>query len=123
MAGRTGQVFIVDDDHSVRKALRRLLTASGYLVSAFASGREFLEQVQANGAGVLILDLRMPEMDGFALQRRLLDLASPLKVILVTGLILPGDCERSMSQGAVGLLVKPFDDVALLDLVERALAA
>lgn len=115
------RVFLVDDDASVRKAIRRLLAVAGHEARDFASAREFLETVPPETTGVLLLDLRMPEMDGFALQRRLAELNSPLKVILATAFVQPGDREQGMAAGAIGFLVKPFMDVDLLDLVESGL--
>jgi len=117
------RVFLVDDDASVRKATRRLLAAAGHDSRDFASGREFLDTVPPETKGVLVLDLRMPEMDGFALQRRLTELNSPLKVILATAYVQPGDREQGLGAGAIGFLVKPFMDVDLLGLVESGLGA
>ncbi len=115
------RVFVVDDDGSVRKALRRLIVSAGHRVEAFPSAVEFCRPVPPDTPGVLVLDLRMPEMDGFALQRLLREQESPIKVILVTAFVQPGDREQGLGQGAVGFLVKPFDDVLLLDLIAEAL--
>lgn len=117
------RVFLVDDDGSVRRALRRLLASVGHEVSVFASAREFLDSVPPQTEGILLLDLRMPEMDGFELHRRLSEANSPLKVILITASVQPGDNERSIRQGAVGFLVKPFDETELLTLIDKSLAA
>jgi FixJ family two-component response regulator len=117
------RVYLVDDDGSVRKALRRLLAAAGHEVSAFASAHEFLEAVPLDAEGVLVLDLRMPGMDGFELHRQLGEANSPLKVILITAFVLPGDCERGLRLGAVGFLVKPFDEAELLTLIAQSSAA
>jgi CheY-like chemotaxis protein len=65
----------------------------------------------------------MPVMDGFELLSRLRERNSPLGVILVTAFALPGDRERGLSQGALGFLMKPFEDDTLLDLIDQALAA
>ena len=115
------RVFVVDDDGSVRRALARLLRSAGHEVLAFPSAREFCEAVPSDTAGVIVLDIRMPETDGFELQNRLRDRRSPLKVILVTAFAQPGDRDLALRQGAVGFLVKPFEDILLLDLIGAAL--
>jgi FixJ family two-component response regulator len=115
------RVFVVDDDGSVRKALGRLIASAGHEVLSFGSAAEFCEAVPAGTPGVLVLDLRMPEMDGFELQRRLTERRSPLAVILITAFAQPGDREEALRSGAVGFLVKPFEDMALLGLIDAAL--
>ena len=115
------RVFVVDDDGSVRKALRRLLVSAGHEVRAFPSATEFCAAVPPETSGVLVLDLRMPEMDGFELLRLLGEQGSPLRVILVTAFAQPGEREQGLAEGAIGFLVKPFDDVHLLDLIDAAL--
>ena len=95
----------------------------GHQVLDFASAREFLDSVPVGTEGILLLDLRMPEMDGFALHRHLSQANSPLKVIFITAFVEPGDCERGIRQGAVGFLVKPFDEAELLSLIDKSLAA
>jgi two-component system response regulator FixJ len=117
------RIYLVDDDGSVRKALGRLLSSVGHDVSAYASAREFLESVPIDTEGILVLDLRMPEMDGFELHRQLCEGNSPMKVILITAFVEPGDCERGIRQGAVGFLVKPFDESDLLTLIDKSIAA
>jgi FixJ family two-component response regulator len=113
-------VFVVDDDGSVRKAVRRLLTSAGYDVEEFPSASEFLEAVPTSTSGVLILDVRMPGLDGLELQRRLNRMKSPLRIIFVTAFPQPGEAERSIEDGAVGFLEKPFDAAELLELVRSA---
>ncbi len=120
---RDSRVFLVDDDGSVRRALRRLLASAGHDVVDFASAREFLDAVPTETEGILVLDLRMPDMDGFELHRRLSEAKSPLKVIFITAFVQPGDCERGIRQGAVGFLVKPFDEAELLTLIDKSHAA
>ncbi len=122
-SGASSRIYLVDDDGSVRRAVRRLLSSVGYDVSAYASARQFLDSVPLGTEGVLVLDLRMPEMSGFELHRQLCEANSPLKVILITAFVQPGDCERGIRQGAVGFLVKPFDDTDLLSLIDKSLAA
>jgi len=117
------RIFVVDDDGSVRKAVRRLLVSAGYDVEEFASAVDFLAAVPPTTPGVLVLDVRMPDLGGLELQRRLRRESSPLKVILVTAFPQPGESEQGLREGAIGFLVKPFESSALLDLVERARSA
>jgi FixJ family two-component response regulator len=115
-------VFIVDDDLSVRRSLARLLTTFGYATETFAGAREFLERGPAEGPGCLLLDVRMPEESGFELFERLKSTGRDLPVIFITG---HGDIPmavRAIKAGAVDFLVKPFDEDALINAVEQAVA-
>ena len=117
------RVFVVDDDDAVRASLSRLLKANGYRVDAFASGPEFLASA-APGAGpaCVVLDVRMPEQDGLALQRELLKFDTPPALVFITG---HGDIPMSvqaMKAGAVNFLTKPVDRSLLLTAVAEALA-
>ena len=115
-------VLVVDDDASVRKALRRLFHATGRDVETFASAAEFLAWDLPPDAGCLVLDTRMPGISGLDLQQ--LAVRNPdLPVVVITG---HGDDEvrrRALDGGAIAVLDKPFDDQSLLDAVERALAS
>jgi len=114
-------VFIVDDDSSVRRGLARLLRSAGYRVETFASAREFLEG-DTDRPGCLVLDVRMPGMTGLDLQETLVAAGRRIPIIFITG---HGDIPmavRTMKAGAVDFLAKPFEDRALLDAVELALA-
>jgi len=118
----TEWVHIVDDDAGVRESLGFLLETAGFSVRCHASAAEFLKIVAADRAGCLITDVRMPGMDGLALQHWLSERGSPLSVIVMTG---HGDVPmavRALKGGAADFLEKPFDDQALLDAVGRALA-
>lgn len=113
-------VFVIDDDSSVRKSLTRLLQALGFKVEAFASAELFLERGQFDGVGCIILDIRMPGLDGMALQDQLSQTDYSMPIIFITG---HGDIPmsvRAMKKGAVDFLPKPFDDEDLLQAVKRA---
>src|SRR5690606_4756529 len=92
--------------------------AAGYTGEAFASAEDFLAALPAESDGVLLLDLRMPGIDGFTLQERLQTLCPQLAVVFITGHCQPGDRERALAAGAKGFLTKPFDGDILLKLLE-----
>ncbi len=115
-------IFFVDDDEAYRKSLVRLLTSVGYSVESFSSGQSFLESVRvAHQRGVLILDLRMPGMNGFDLQQRMNELASRLQIIIITADAHPGDRTHALNAGAIGFLQKPFEEESLLELIGPAM--
>lgn len=111
------KIYIVDDDESVRRALSRLMKSAGYETETFDSARFFLDSVPPDTKGILILDIRMPDIEGFQLQERLKALHSSLKVIFITAHAEAGDRERAIEAGAKGFLQKPFNDKSLLDLI------
>jgi two-component system response regulator FixJ len=115
-------IIIVDDDADVRDSLRALLEAADFGVVDFDSAKAFLA-APAPRAGCMIVDIRMPDMDGLALQEELVKRDVGIPVIVVTG---HGDVPlavRAMKAGAVDFIEKPYDDELLLDSVRRALAA
>jgi FixJ family two-component response regulator len=117
----TPRVFLVDDQAAVLKALSRLLRAAGFAVAPFESGQAFLDGGDGDGAGCLVLDLAMPNMDGMALQQALAARASLLPVIFLTG---HGDIAsgvQAMKSGAFDFLTKPVDDARLLGVVGAAI--
>ncbi len=119
---RQPTVFVVDDDPGVLKALARLLRSSGYAVAAFPSPQAFLDGHDAGTPGCLILDLGMPGIDGLELQRQLLNDGSCRAIVFISG---QGDIPRSvqaMKAGAVDFLTKPFEDIQLLEAVDRAIS-
>jgi RNA polymerase sigma factor (sigma-70 family) len=118
--GRT--VFIVDDDHSFRKGIERLLRSCGFATRCYQSAVEFVADHAPDAVGCVLADLRMPAMDGIALQRHLAGSANPLPVVFLTG---QGDIPTSveaMRCGAEDFLVKTAAKEAIIGAVERALA-
>lgn len=114
-------VFIVDDDEAVRSSLKALLRSQGFAVETFASAEDFLASSAPSRAGCLIVDIRLPDMDGLALQEELVRRKTGLPVIVVTG---HGDVPlavRAMKAGAIDFLEKPYDETELLDSIQRAL--
>jgi len=113
-------IAVVDDDASLREALRGLLRSAGFHAEVFASAEEFLRSGRVRGTACLILDVRMPGMSGVELQERLMasDLAVPIVFISAHG-----DEEvraLALERGAVDFLQKPFSDDALLTAIARA---
>ena len=115
-------VFLVDDDSEALNSLRYLLESDGLEVECFQFAQQFLEAYDPQRPACLVLDVRMPEMDGLALQERLGRLGEHLPIIFVTG---HGDVPtavQAMKGGAVDFLEKPVDDDVLLERVRQALA-
>ena len=112
-------VAIVDDDASVRHSARRLIRSLGYRAEAFGSAEEFLDSGEAAKTACLILDVRMPRMDGLELQRRLADSEPPIPIVFITARASEEEERRAVQAGAVAFLRKPVDKDALL----RALRA
>ena len=113
-------VFLVDDDSSVRKALKRVLVAKGFNVAVFSSAADFLTSYDPNIEGCLVLDINMPDMDGIELQNFLVDHDSILPIIFLTG---HGDIPMSVSamrHGAADFLTKPADTDLLVTAISRA---
>ena len=114
-------VSVVDDDESLRRSLRNLLGSVGFRVETFASAEAFLQSVHQKQTGCLVLDLRMPGMNGLDLLRLLSGTGTRIPAVILTA---HGDEEarqRSLQAGAVAFLTKPFNGDALLDAVRAAL--
>ena len=114
-------VFIVDDDASVRDALKSLIRSVGLRVELFGSAQEFLQRGRPDVPSCLVLDVRLPGKSGFDLQRELAEANIDIPIIFITG---HGDIPmsvRAMKAGAVEFLAKPFRDQDLLDVIQLAL--
>ena len=114
-------VFVVDDDASVRRALKRLIESVGLQVELFGSAQEFLAGRSTDVAGCLVLDIRLPGMSGLDFQRQLAEANIHIPIIFITA---HGDIPmtvRAMKAGAVEFLTKPFRDQDLLDAIHLAL--
>ena len=114
-------VFIVDDDESVRRALMRLMKSSGLESRAFASAKEFLSQGCQDTQICLILDMRMPGMDGLELQEKLRESACRIPIVFMTAHEDAVAREQAMRGGALAFLQKPFEDQVIIDAVNLAL--
>jgi len=113
-------IHIVDDEEAIRRSASFLLKTSGYTVETWPSGVAFLKEVRHAGPGCILLDVRMPEMDGLEVQQRLTESGVTMPVIILTG---HGDISiavRAMKAGAVDFLEKPFEKSILLGSIEAA---
>ena len=118
---KKGTVYVVDDDEGVRDSLQWLLEGKDYRVRCFDSAETFLSRYDAREVACLIVDIRMGGMTGLELQDRLLERKSPLPIVFITG---HGDVPMAvdtMKKGAMDFIQKPFQEGALVDLVERML--
>jgi FixJ family two-component response regulator len=113
-------VFVVDDDESVRSSITRLLRASGFSVKAFASAAEYLSDSDPGCPGCLLLDLRMPGIDGLELQDRLMEVDSVRPILFLTGHGGVPETVAAMKAGAVDFIEKPADPDSLVAAVESA---
>ena len=120
MATSSLRVAVVDDDASVRKALARLLSASSFDTMTYGSVREFLGSLKAGKPDCLVLDLHMPELTGFELQRHLLQDNIKIPTIIITAHNEPGLRERCQSAGAAAFLLKPLDRSTLIGAINAA---
>jgi two-component system, LuxR family, response regulator FixJ len=116
-------VHVVDDDESVRRSVGFTLKTSGYKVRSYASGSELLKDARALEPGCILLDIRMPGMDGLEVQQALRDQGIALPVIIMSG---HGDVPlsvKAMKAGAVEFIEKPFAKELLLSAVEEGFGA
>ena len=115
-------VYVVEDDEAVRDSLELLLKSDDKPVQTYESANAFLQDYSDKMAGCIVLDIRMPGMDGMELQKKLNDKHSILPIIFVTG---HGDVPMAvdaMKEGAVDFIQKPYREEALLEKIEAALA-
>jgi FixJ family two-component response regulator len=114
-------VHIVDDDASMRGALESLLDSVGLETKAYAAARDFMAATIADNPGCVVIDIRLPDMNGLDFQAKLIEIGIRLPVVLMTGY---GDISmsvRAMKRGAVDFLPKPFHDQDMLDAVMAAI--
>ncbi len=121
MTGQQRNIYIVDDDAPVRQALSRLLRSYGFDVFAYPSAQDFLDSVLQDEQGCLILDVKMPGMNGLELQEKLRSSGWKLPIIFITAYDDPKDREKALANGAVTFLQKPLNDRVLLEAVQSAL--
>ena len=115
-------VFVVDDDESVCKALKRLMKSAGIKARSLSSAEDFLNQGCHNVPGCLILDVRMPGMNGLELQEELVKSGSTMPIIFMSAHEDAPTREQAMKAGAIAFLKKPFEDQILIEKVNSALS-
>ena len=118
---KKGTVYVVDDDEGVRDSLQWLLEGKDYRVRCYDSAETFLSRYDAREVACLIVDIRMAGMTGLELQDKLVERKSPLPIVFITG---HGDVPMAvttMKKGAMDFIQKPFQEEALVNLVERML--
>jgi FixJ family two-component response regulator len=117
----TATVFIIDDDGDVRESIQGLLKSVGLRSRSFGTAQEFLSSERTDRPSCLVLDVRLPDLNGLDFQRQLMDAGVHIPIIFITG---HGDIPmtvRAMKSGAVEFLTKPFRDQDLLDAIYQAL--
>jgi FixJ family two-component response regulator len=114
-------VSIVDDDPSVRRSTRRLLLCSGLRAEAFATGEDFLRSERLRETSCLILDVRMPGIDGLELQRRLGETGRVIPIVFLTARASDEEERQAWQAGAANFLRKPVAKNALLDAIQAVL--
>lgn len=114
-------VYVVEDDASFRKSIQRLVRGWGYEVHAFDSANDYLTQASIRSPGCLLLDVRLPDIDGLSLQQQLIEKGNPLPVIFMTGHGSIPMGVQAMKNGAVDFLPKPFKAEELLRAIDKAL--
>ena len=123
MTSSVATVFVVDDDKSVRTALKRLLKSTGHKMFTFSSAEEFFDHDHCfDVSGCLVLDIQMPGLSGLELQDQMAVAGISIPIIFITGNGNVPTSVRALKAGAVDFLEKPFDDLVLLDTIHRAIA-
>jgi len=114
-------ITVVDDDSSLRESTQLLLRSAGYRAEVFASAREFLDSPRIDETACLLLDVRMPGMDGLELQRFLNEAQRQIPIIFITAHATENAEQRARKAGAVDFLRKPVNDERLLSAIQTAL--
>jgi FixJ family two-component response regulator len=114
------QIYIVDDDESVCRALKSLLMTFDFEVKTFNSAKAFFDSAPKDDSGCLVLDIHMPGMDGWETQKRILASGSKRQVIFISAEKQDNAADRALKVGAVGFLQKPFAGQSLVDLINAS---
>ena len=119
MSADKKQVYILDDDESICRALKCLLITHGFEVSAFLSAEEFFSAVPDSARGCLLLDIHMPGVDGWEVLKRTIKSGVKRPVIIISADKNDGLREQALKIGAVGFFQKPVNDQELVDLINK----
>ena len=120
--GMQGHIYLVDDDVAVRASLSRMLEYLGYAVESYPSPHAFLAQSLPIAPAVLLLDMRMPQMNGLALQQELLRLGRTTPIVFISGESQTQEVIDAFKGGAIDFLLKPFNMEGLLRAIHQAMA-
>jgi FixJ family two-component response regulator len=120
MPQKSFTIYVVDDDESIRRALKRLLRSVGHHAVTFDSAEEFMDSAPEGGEGCLVLDIRLPGITGLDLHEKLSASGMKYPVIFMTAHDNPQWRQRAKEAGAVACLRKPFDEQLLLDAIQLA---
>ncbi len=112
-------VAVVDDDDLFRRSVARLVKSAGFTVETFASAEEFLERADLDATTCAILDMKLPGMNGFDLQRRLITRSRPMAIVFVSAHEDAVMRANALRAGAIAFFKKPFDDDVLLEAIVR----
>jgi FixJ family two-component response regulator len=118
---KVGHIYLIDDDESMRTSLSRMLKELGYVVEDFSSAAAYLEHSLPVAPAVILLDMQMPDMSGLDLQEKLVQLGRKTPIVFVSGQSHPHQIVKSLKQGALDFLFKPFNLEDLLKAVADAL--
>lgn len=114
-------VAVVDDDHSVRRSLKRLLCAENFQVETFASAFAFLFEKSTDRFGCLVLDIRMPGMNGWELRERLIESGVKLPIVVISAHDTVENIDTSNMKDIVAMLEKPIESAALISAIRNAM--
>lgn len=120
MPSKNKNIYIVDDDESVCRALKTLLMTFGFEVKTFHSAKSFFDTVSNDDAGCLLLDIHMPGVDGWAVQKKIIDSRADRPVIFISAEKQENAADSALKVGAVGFLQKPVNGQTLVDLINLA---
>lgn len=115
-------ISIVEDQACVRESLSSLIRSEGYRTKEYASAEDFLARERSDESACLILDVRLPGMDGLELQQQLAKTRRPRPIVFISGDATEKEQRLAMARGAVAFLFKPFGDEALLTAVRESIA-
>jgi len=116
---RPKRILVVDDDPDIRQVLLDRMSSFGYVVETAINGREALDALRRSGFDGMLLDMRMPEIDGFEVLRRTRKTHPDLPVVVVTALSVQQQAAQAVAEGARAYLLKPFDASQLKQVVEK----
>jgi two-component system, LuxR family, response regulator FixJ len=113
-------IHLIDDEEALRRSVGFLLKTAGYTVTAWASGMAFLKEARHTEAGCVLLDVRMPDMDGLEVQRVMAERGIAMPIIILTGHADVSMAITAMKAGAIDFLEKPFEKAALIAAIDTA---